>query len=182
MAQRNNTWSLHVHVGVRGADRAIAVCDHLREVLPLLLARLRQLAVPRRSRHRPAHGAHRDLHPHVPALRGPEPFGDWARYAEFIELLERTGPSSSRPSCGGASGPTTPSAPSRCGSATRRPRRGGVRRSPALITACIAQSALDYDGGRAGRAARQREIEENLWRAIRHGLERAADRFRRGAR
>ena len=28
MAQRNNTWSMHVHVGVRGADRAIAVCDH----------------------------------------------------------------------------------------------------------------------------------------------------------
>src|SRR5215213_6790163 len=26
---RNNTFGLHVHVGVRGADRAIAVCDHL---------------------------------------------------------------------------------------------------------------------------------------------------------
>ena len=38
VAQRNNTWSLHVHMGVRGADRAIAVCDWLRELLPLLLA------------------------------------------------------------------------------------------------------------------------------------------------
>ena len=38
VAQRNNTWSLHVHVGIRGADRAIAVCDHLRGVLPPLLA------------------------------------------------------------------------------------------------------------------------------------------------
>ena len=38
VAQRNNTWSLHVHVGVRGADRAVAVCDHLRGVLPALLA------------------------------------------------------------------------------------------------------------------------------------------------
>lgn len=27
VAQRNNTWSLHVHVGVRGADRAVAVSD-----------------------------------------------------------------------------------------------------------------------------------------------------------
>ena len=34
VAQRNNTWSLHVHVGVRGVDRAVAVCDHLRGVLP----------------------------------------------------------------------------------------------------------------------------------------------------
>ena len=38
MAQRNNTWSLHVHMGVRGAERAIAVCDSLRDQLPLLLA------------------------------------------------------------------------------------------------------------------------------------------------
>src|SRR3954449_11472528 len=27
VARRNNTWSVHVHVGVRGADRAISVCD-----------------------------------------------------------------------------------------------------------------------------------------------------------
>src|SRR4051812_18079555 len=38
VARRNNTWSVHVHVGVRGADRAIAVCDRLRPVLPELLA------------------------------------------------------------------------------------------------------------------------------------------------
>src|SRR3954452_5628652 len=29
VAQRNNTWSLHVHMGIRGADRAIAVCAWL---------------------------------------------------------------------------------------------------------------------------------------------------------
>src|SRR3954451_24525841 len=38
VARRNNTFSLHVHVGVRGADRAIRACDRLRPVLPLLLA------------------------------------------------------------------------------------------------------------------------------------------------
>ena len=38
VAWRNNTFSLHVHVGVRGADRAIAVCDRLRPILPELLA------------------------------------------------------------------------------------------------------------------------------------------------
>src|SRR4029077_20012921 len=38
VAQRNNTWSLHVHMGVQGADRAIAVCDWMRELLPTLLA------------------------------------------------------------------------------------------------------------------------------------------------
>jgi glutamate---cysteine ligase / carboxylate-amine ligase len=38
VARRNNTFSVHVHVGIRGADRAIKVCDRLRHVLPELLA------------------------------------------------------------------------------------------------------------------------------------------------
>src|SRR3954469_3657338 len=38
VARRNNTFSVHVHVGVRDADRAVRVCDRLRPVLPLLLA------------------------------------------------------------------------------------------------------------------------------------------------
>src|SRR5215213_5869327 len=33
VAWRNNTFSVHVHVGVRGADRAVRVCDRLRPVL-----------------------------------------------------------------------------------------------------------------------------------------------------
>src|SRR5262249_27768775 len=35
---RNNTFGLHVHVGIRGADRAVAVCNGLRAYLPALLA------------------------------------------------------------------------------------------------------------------------------------------------
>src|ERR671922_1036713 len=35
---RNNSFGLHVHVGIRGADRAIAVCNALRNYLPELLA------------------------------------------------------------------------------------------------------------------------------------------------
>src|SRR3954453_2722671 len=38
VAWRNNTFALQVHVGVRGADRAIKACDRLRPVLPMLLA------------------------------------------------------------------------------------------------------------------------------------------------
>ena len=129
VAQRNNTWSLHVHVGVQGADRAIAVTDRLRGLLPDPARSLGELPVPRRPRHRAAHGPDRDLHPHVPALRDPEPFGDWAEYADFVSLLTGSARSSRRPSSGGASGPTTRSAPSRCGSATPRPRAASPRRS-----------------------------------------------------
>jgi len=90
VAQRNNTWSLHVHVGVRGADRAVAVCDSLRNVLPLMLAisanspfldnRDTGLASVRSeifTRTFPRCGIH-------------DPFGDWRTYAEFVDLLERT--------------------------------------------------------------------------------------------
>src|SRR5580765_5058595 len=35
---RNNTFGLHVHVGIKGADRAVAVCNGLRNYLPELLA------------------------------------------------------------------------------------------------------------------------------------------------
>ena len=38
VAWRNNTFSLHVHVGINDIDRAVRVCDRLRPVLPLLLA------------------------------------------------------------------------------------------------------------------------------------------------
>ena len=46
---------------------------------------LRELAVPRRPGHRPALGAQRDLHPHLPALRGPR----------AVRRLERPTPTSS---------------------------------------------------------------------------------------
>ncbi len=34
VAWRNNTFSLHLHVGVHGVERAVRVCDRLRPVLP----------------------------------------------------------------------------------------------------------------------------------------------------
>jgi carboxylate-amine ligase len=41
----------------------------------------------------------------------------------------------------------------------------------ALIVACVAQSALDLDDGVALEPAAGRVVEENLWRAIRYGLD-----------
>src|SRR5204863_4808045 len=35
---RNNSFGIHAHIGVSGADRAIAVCNAFRNVLPELLA------------------------------------------------------------------------------------------------------------------------------------------------
>ena len=91
VAQRNNTWSLHVHMGVRGADRAIAVCDRLRELLPLLLAASANSPFLDRRDTGLAHGAHRDLHPHLPPLRGALAVRRLGHLRELRRrLLERT--------------------------------------------------------------------------------------------
>ena len=128
VAQRNNTWSLHVHVGVRGADRAIAVCDRLRELLPLLLAvSANSPFLDRRDtglHSRP----HRDLHPDLPALRRPRAVRRLGAPTPTSSARSSgSARSSRRRSSGGASGRTTASAPSRCGSAT--PRRAATSRS-----------------------------------------------------
>ena len=128
VAQRNNTWSLHVHVGVRGADRAIAVCDHLRSVLPPLLALSANSPFLDGQDTGLALGADRDLHPHLPSLRRSRA----VRQLGHLRRLRRPARGDRARgrgdrSCGGACGPITRSAPSSCASATRR--RGATRRS-----------------------------------------------------
>ncbi len=77
VAQRNNTWSMHAHVGVRGADRAIAICDHLRGLLPALLA------LSSNSRFLDGQdtglaSVRSEIYPRTyPRCGVPEPFGDW---------------------------------------------------------------------------------------------------------
>jgi len=41
----------------------------------------------------------------------------------------------------------------------------------ALMMAAVAQSAIDYDDGKLPVLQEGRQIEENLWRAIRYGLD-----------
>jgi glutamate---cysteine ligase / carboxylate-amine ligase len=107
VAWRNNTFSLHVHVGVRGADRAVRVCDRLRPVLPLLLA-ISANSPYIDGRDSGLHsGRSQTFTKSFPRCGVPDPLGSWDAW------------SSSR-SSGGRSARTTTSARSRCGAATRR--------------------------------------------------------------
>jgi carboxylate-amine ligase len=171
VAQRNNTWSLHVHVGVRGADRAVAVCDHLRAVLPPLLAvssnspfldgRDTGLASVRTqifTRMFPRCGIH-------------EPFGDWATYADFIGLLTRLDAIVEATQLWWSVRPHHSFGTVElriCDAQTSGEESFALA---GLITACIAQAAIDYDERTLGPPLGQRQVEENLWRAIRYGLE-----------
>ena len=87
VAQRNNTWSLHVHVGVRGADRAIAVCDRVRELLPALLAASANSPFLDRRDTGLATVRTEIFTRTFPRCGVPSPFVDWDTYASFVGLL-----------------------------------------------------------------------------------------------
>ncbi len=183
VAQRNNTWSLHVHMGVRGADRAIAVCDRLRELLPLLLAASANSPFLDR-RDSGLHTVRTEIFTRTfPRCGVPSPFVDWRSYAEFVALLQRTGTVVESTQLWWSVRPHHEFGTVEvriCDAQTRGDESFGLA---GLIAACIAQAALDYDdrGYEAGGAPlHDREIEENLWRAIRHGMSGRMIDFRRG--
>jgi glutamate---cysteine ligase / carboxylate-amine ligase len=183
VAQRNNTWSMHVHVGVRGADRAIAVCDWMRELLPMLLAVSANSPFLDR-RDTGLHSVRTEIFTRTfPRCGVPSPFGDWGRYAEFVGLLERTGTVVESTQLWWSVRPHHAFGTVEiriCDAQTRGDESFALA---GLIAACVAQTALDYDErgyeGR-GRLLDDREIEENLWRVIRHGMSGKVLDFRRG--
>ncbi len=183
VAQRNNTWSLHVHMGVRGADRAIAVCDWLRELLPLLLAVSANSPFLDR-RDTGLHTVRTEIFTRTfPRCGVPSPFGDWDSYAGFVDALQRLGSVVESTQLWWSVRPHHSFGTVEvriCDAQTSGDESFALA---GLISACIAQTALDYDElgyeGRGGPLA-DREIEENLWRAIRHGAGARMIDFRRG--
>jgi carboxylate-amine ligase len=183
VAQRNNTWSLHVHMGVRGADRAIAVCDWLRELLPLLLA-VSANSPFLDGRDTGLHTVRTEIFTRTfPRCGVPSPFVDWERYAEFVAALQRTGTVVESTQLWWSVRPHHEFGTVEvrvCDAQTRGEESFALA---GLIAACIGQAALDYDEhgyDGAGAPLADREIEENFWRAIRHGMSGRLIDFRRG--
>jgi len=183
VAQRNNTWSTHVHMGVRGADRAIAVCDWMRELLPLLLAT--SANSPFLDRHDSGlHTVRTEIFTRTfPRCGVPSPFRDWDSYAGFVETLERANSIVESTQLWWSVRPHHHFGTVEvriCDAQTSGDESFALA---GLIAACIAQAAMDYDEHGyegAGTPLADREIEENLWRAIRHGLSGKMIDFRRG--
>jgi carboxylate-amine ligase len=164
----------HIHIGIRGIDRAIAVCDAMRAYLPHLLAL---------SANSPCiDGVWTHLHSArtqtfvrmFPRCGIPDIFGTWAEQRRYFELLFDT---DCDPGVHAglvvACARTTGTAPSRCASATCRPRlvadagRHAAGRSawwPTLAACLRRRPPLPV-------LPETRWIEENLWRAIRYGLD-----------
>jgi carboxylate-amine ligase len=184
VAQRNNTWSLHLHMGIRGADRAIAVCDWMRELLPLLLA-VSANSPFLDDRDTGLHSVRTEIFTRTfPRCGIPSQFHDWESYARFVDLLVRTGSAVESTQLWWSVRPHHVFGTVEvriCDAQTRGDESFAVA---GLIAACVAQTALDYDEHGyegAGSPLSDREIEENTWRAIRHGLDGRLIDFRREA-
>jgi carboxylate-amine ligase len=183
VAQRNNTWSLHLHMGVRGADRAIAVCDWLRELLPLLLAVSANSPFLDRC-DTGLHSVRSEIFTRTfPRCGVPSPFRDWATYADFVATLQKVGSVVESTQLWWSVRPHHSFGTVEVRICDAQTRGEESFQLAGLIAACIAQTALDYDEhGYDGRGAplAGREIEENLWRAIRYGAGGRMVDFRRG--
>jgi len=171
VAWRNNTFSLHVHVGVRGADRAVLVCDRLRPVLPLLLA-ISANSPFLDGRDSGLHSARSQIFTKsFPRCGVPDAFGGWREFASYIDFLVKTRSIveytqvwwSIRPHFSFGTVEVRI-----CDAQMTGPESDGLA---GLIVACVAQATRDVDEGVPWTDQPRRLIEENFWRAIRHGLD-----------
>jgi carboxylate-amine ligase len=167
VAWRNNTWSAHVHVGVRGADRAVAICDALRGWVPHLLAL---------SANSPfIEGVWTQLHSTraqtfvrmFPRCGIPDIFGDWAEHRRYYEMLMATNCIREFTQIWWTVRPHHKwgTVEIRCCDVQTEPWQALAIMS--LAVGLIATLAAWYDEGRPLPVLPTRYVEENFWRAIR---------------
>jgi carboxylate-amine ligase len=174
---RNNTFSLHVHVGIRGLDRAVRVCDRLRGVLPLLLA-LSANSPWVDGRDSRLHSARTEIFTRVfPRCGIPEAFGGWPAFRDYLELLDRTRSIVEYTQLWWSVRPHLEFGTVEvriCDAQSTAAESEGLA---GLMTACVAQAARDGDEGAPAPGfvgppdAPGRVLDENLWRATRWGLD-----------
>jgi carboxylate-amine ligase len=169
VAWRNNTFALQVHVGVRGADRAVRVCDRLRPVLPLLLA-ISANSPYVDGRDSGLHSARTQIFTKsFPRCGVPDAFGGWAAWEDYVDLLVRTGSIVEFTQLWWSVRPhhTFGTVEVRvCDAQSTAPEADALAE---LIVACVAQALREIDAGAAPPDLPGRLIEENMWRAVRYG-------------
>jgi carboxylate-amine ligase len=167
---RNNSFGLHVHVAVNGPDRAIRVCDWLRHLLPELLAL---------SGSSPFHeGVFTHLHStrseiftkFFPRCGIPDAYGDWRTFEDYVRLLYRTGSIDEHTQMWWSVRPHLAFPTVEIRICDAQPDLGEARCLAALAYALTVRIARALDEGEEVPLPPPRLIEENFWRAIRHGL------------
>src|SRR5215510_7349989 len=186
---KNNTFGFHAHIGIRGADRAIRVVDALRNWLPELLAV---------SASSPFHeGVDTGLHSartqvftrFFPRCGVPDAMDSWDEYAAYVRFLYETGSIDAHTQLWWSVRPHLAFPTVELRICDGQPDVGEAQSLTALMVSLTARCARALDEGEPLPEQPHRLIEENFWRAIRHGLsgelldlERTSERRKRPAR
>jgi carboxylate-amine ligase len=171
VAWRNNTFSLHVHVGINDIDRAVQICDRLRPMLPLLLA-VSVNSPYLDGRDSGLHSARtQSFTRNFPRCGVPDAFGGWQAYRQYIEFLLRTSSIVEFTQVWWSVRPHFEFGTVEVRICDAQSTAGESESLTALIVACVAQAARDLDEGVPFANQPPRLIEENMWRAIRFGLD-----------
>jgi glutamate---cysteine ligase / carboxylate-amine ligase len=171
VAWRNNTFSLHVHVGVRGVDRAVLVCDRLRPVLPSLLAISANSPFLDGVDSGLASARTQTFTKSFPRCGIPDAFGDWATFADYIDFLVSTRSIVEYTQVWWSIRPHLAFGTVEVRICDAQMTAGESDALAALAVACVAQAARDVDEGVPQVDLPHRLIEENMWRALRYGLD-----------
>jgi len=167
---RNNTFGLHVHVGIRGADRAIAVCNGLRNYLPELLAvSASSPFVEGVFTH--LHSARTEIFTRTfPRCGVPDAYESWRAYEEYVRFLYDTRSIAEHTQIWWSVRPHLAFPTVEIRICDAQPDLEESRSLAALAYALTARIARALDEGEPLPDYPHRLIEENFWRAIRYGL------------
>ena len=167
---RNNTFGLHVHIGIRGADRAVAVCNALRNYLPELLAV---------SASSPfvegvftyLHSARTEIFTRMfPRCGVPDAYDGWQGFEEYVRFLYDTGSMTEHTQLWWSVRPHLAFPTVEIRICDAQPDLDESRALSALCYSLAARIARALDEGEPLPDYPHRLIEENFWRAIRYGL------------
>lgn len=167
---RNNTFGLHVHVGVKGGDRAVAVHDALRNFLPELLA-LSASSPFVENVNSGLHSARTEIFTRMfPRCGIPDAYGDWRGFRDYVAFLYRTGSMTEHTQLWWSVRPHLAYPTVEIRICDGQPDLGEAQSLAALCYALAARCLRAHDEGEPLPNQPHRMLEENMWRAIRWGL------------
>ena len=167
---RNNSFGLHVHMGVRTADRAVRVVDGLRTYLPHLLAYSGSSPFVE-GVNTYLHSARTEIFTRMfPRCGIPDAFGSWHAYEDYVRFLYGTGSITEHTQIWWSARPHLAFPTVEIRICDGQPELGEAQALAALMYALAARILRAVDEGEPLPEHPHRLLEENLWRAIRHGL------------
>src|SRR4051812_48964308 len=167
---RNNSFGLHVHVGIRGADRAIAVTNALRSFLPELLAFSASSPFVE-GVYTYLHSARTEIFTRMfPRCGVPDLYDDWDHYERYVRFLYDTGSITEHTQIWWSVRPHLAFPTVEIRICDGQPHLAEGQALAALLFGLTARIARALDDGEPLPAYPNHLIEENLWRAIRYGL------------